>query len=284
MMARTATAYAHSQLTRTWQQLAVAGFVLLVLVLNSARVHAELVFRSLEQVGGQTQWSVVKRYTVSADVAPLPRGNGGALGVADEVRVFLSVEITRQDLATVATMAEMLKSGRQRLAGNTLWLASPGGDIDASMELGRMLRKLEIYTAIDQNDRCLSACVFAFMGGERRSVAGQLGIHRPYFPFTQDSADRPARFRHLEKTLRDFIEELDFPASLYEAVMLVPPQSMQIVSAADLKRFYLDGVSPMSEDKFDAAQARRLGLTMFEYLRHKAQAAGLNVAVVGRGG
>jgi hypothetical protein len=163
----------------------------------------------------------------------------------------------------------LIKSGQQKIAGNTLWLSSNGGDIDVGMDLARLLRKLGISTFVDTNELCASACVFAFMGGERRSVAGQIGIHRPYFPFTQDSPDRAARFRHLQKTLKDFMEELDFPASLYEAVMLVPPESVQIVSVANLKRFYLEGISPMSEDKLDAAEARRLDISMAEYLKRK---------------
>ncbi len=69
--------------------------------------------------------------------------------------------------------------------------------------------------------------------------------------------------------MRDFIEELDFPASLYESVMLVPPESMRIVSVADLNRYYLDGISPLSEDKLDAAEAKRLDISMAEYLKRK---------------
>ena len=47
---------------------------------------------------------------------------------------------------------------------------------------------------------------------------------------------------------------------------------MQIVTPADLKRFYLEGISPSSEDMADAASARRLNLSMFEYLQRKAKA------------
>jgi hypothetical protein len=187
------------------------------------------------------------------------------------VRVFLSGEITRQDVDSAAVMARLVESGKQKIAGNTVWFASNGGDIDAGMDLGRMLRKLGVFTLIGKNDRCMSACVFAFMGGERRSVTGQLGIHRPFFPFTQDTPDRAAKFRNLERTLKEFVEELDFPTSLYEAVMLVPPESMQIVTPADLKRFYLEGISPLSEDMVDAAAARHLAMSMFDYLQRKAR-------------
>lgn len=192
-------------------------------------------------------------------------------GQANEVRAVFSGDITPADVDSAKVMAGLLKSGRQTLAGNTVWLAGDGGDFDASMRLGRMLRELGVYTAIAKNDRCLSACVFAFMGGERRSVEGKLGIHRPYFPVTQDFPDRQGRFRNLQKTLRAYIEELDFPDSLYEAVMAVPPESMNFLAPAELKRFYLVGISPSSEDVADAASARRLGLTMHDYLQQKAK-------------
>ena len=140
------------------------------------------------------------------------------------------------------------------------------------MDLGRLLRKWGIFTFIGKNDQCFSACVFAFMGGERRSVAGQLGIHRPYFSYTQDSHDRPARFRNLQRVVKAYVEDMDFPASLYEAVMLAPPESMHILAPADLKKYYLEGISPSSEDVADAASARRLNLPMLEYLQLKAKA------------
>ena len=106
----------------------------------------------------------------------------GAAAQAEEVRVFLTGDITRADMDGAEVLARLLKSGKQKISGNTVWLASNGGDIDTGMDLGRLLRKLGIFTFIARNDQCLSACVFAFMGGERRGVAGRLGIHTHIFP------------------------------------------------------------------------------------------------------
>jgi hypothetical protein len=251
---------------------AAAVALLLVLALQCFDLRAELVFRSVEQADGQQRWSPIKKYSNPSDIAYMRVSAGGAAAPAEEVRVFVSGEIKREDVDSAGVMANLLESGKQKLAGNSVWLASNGGDIDAAMELGRLLRKLGIFTVIGKNEQCLSACVFAFMGGERRMVAGRLGIHRPYFPFTQDMPDRQLRFRHLQRTLRDYVEELDFPTSLYEAVMLVPPESMKILAPGELKRFYLEGISPSSEDRADAAAARRLDLSMFEYLKLKAKA------------
>lgn len=245
--------------------------VFVAIATQSFKVHAELVFRSLQQTNGQTSWSGIKKYSTAADVSYPQNGNDRLLAPVDEVRVFLSGEITRKDLDSAVVMQRLIQSGQQKLVGNVLWLGSGGGDIDTGMDIARLLRKLGIFTFVDKSDKCMSACVFAFMGGERRSVAGELGIHRPYFPHTQDFPDRAARFRHLAKTVKDFVDEMDFPTSLYEAVMLVPPESMQVVSAADLQRFYLEGISPSTEDKVDAAAARRLDLPMSDYLKRKAR-------------
>lgn len=255
--------------------------VLLVLALPCAAAQAELLFQRLEQANGQPRWSAAKAYSNPSDV---PYAASSAGGSAEEVRVSVSGNITREDKVGADVMAEMLATGRQKLSGNTVWFASNGGDIDAAMELGRLLRRLGVFAVIDKNDQCLSACVFAFMGGERRSVAGRLGIHRPFFPHTQDLPDRQVRFRHMQKVLRDYVDEMDFPFSLYEAVMLVPPESVKILSAAELKGLFLDGISPSSEDLADAAAARHLNLTMAEYLARKASAPACTVLAASKGG
>ena len=251
---------------------AAAAVLLLVLALPCFDLRAELLFRSVEQVNGRQRWSAVRSYGNPSDIAYARFAARGAPMPAEEVRVVVSGLITREDVDRAGVMAGLLKNGRQKLADNSVWFASNGGDIDAALELGRLLRRLGVYTFIGRNDQCLSACVFAFMGGERRSVAGRLGIHRPYLPVVLDTHDRQGRFRYLQKTLKNYIEELDFPASLYEAVMEVPPESMHMLAPADLKKYYLEGISPSSEDAADAASARSLDISMSEFLVRKSKA------------
>jgi hypothetical protein len=280
-MANKPHAFDEHPLRKQWVAAAIG--LLLALGLHSVDLRAALLFRSVEQVNGEQRWSPVRNYGNPSDTAYARVSASGASAPAEEVRVFLSGAVTPADVDSAAIMERLLKDGKQKIAGNSVWLASDGGDIDAGMALGRLLRKLGLFTIIGKNDQCLSACVFAFMGGERRSVAGRLGIHRPYFPFTDGGPDRPERFRHLQHILRDFIEEMDFPDSLYEAVMLVPPESMQIVTPSDLKRFYFEGISPSSEDMADAASARRLNLSMVEFLTRKAKAPACAFLDVGPG-
>jgi hypothetical protein len=249
-----------------------ATALLFVLLLQCFDLHAELLFRSAEQVDGRQHWSALRNYAHPADtVYPRTLANGTQVS-SEEVQVFLQGSITPEDLYAAKVMESLIKGGRQRIAGNAVSLSGSGGDVDTAMELGRLLRELGLATFVASGRQCLSSCVFAFMGGTRRSVAGRIGIHRPYYSSTRKVPDHPKYYRWLQKRLRQYVEDLDFPESLYEAIMVVPPESISILTAADLKKFYLQGMSPSTEDEADATAARNLGISMREYLRQKAKA------------
>jgi hypothetical protein len=93
--------------------------------------------------------------------------------------------------AYVSRNAEKLKPFDQV----TVVLQSPGGNLSGGIELGRAIRQHEFATSlgrlrIDELDEklvvepgdCFSACVYAFLGGRKRTVRDQdrLGVHRFY--------------------------------------------------------------------------------------------------------
>jgi len=248
-----------------------ATALLLALALQCFDLRAELLFRSAQQLDGRQQWSDLRKYASPADTAyPRTLADGTQVS-SEEVQVFLQGYITQEDVYGARVMESLVKRGRQKIAGNAVSFAGDGGDVDAAMELGRLLRKLGVSAVVARGDQCLSSCVFAFMGGDQRTVAGRIGIHRPYFSSARKVPERRAFYRQLQKRLQQYIEELDFPPSLYEAVMAVPPESLRMLTAADLKKFYLQGMSPSTEDELDATAARNLGISVSEYLWQKAQ-------------
>ena len=60
-----------------------------------------------------------------------------------------------------------------------------------------MLRAMGIFTLVGKDDQCLSACVFVFMGGERRVVAGGRHVVQPVKPL-------------LERALSSCVNELPY--------------------------------------------------------------------------
>ena len=78
---------------------------------------------------------------------------------------------------------------------------STGGSLDEGMRMGRVLRKHGVGTLIRADDRCLSSCALAFLGGttlgpegaapdRRLEIGGQLGFHAFYA--TRDPGARDA--------------------------------------------------------------------------------------------
>jgi hypothetical protein len=259
-----------------------ATLLLLALVLQCFGLRAELLFRSAEPKDGQQHWSALKNYANPANIAYPRILADGTQVPAEEVQVFLNGYITADDVSSAKVLESLLKKGRQKIAGNIVSFASNGGAVDAAMELGRLLRKLGVSTLVARDELCMSSCVFAFMGGDRRTVAGRIGIHRPYFSSTREVPDRRILYRQLQKKLQEYIDELDFPPSLYEAVMAVPPESVSLLAPADLKKFYLEGMSPSTQDEVDAASARALGISVLEYFERKTAGNGSAADVLGR--
>jgi ATP-dependent protease ClpP protease subunit len=210
-----------------------ATLLLFALALQCFDLRAELQFRSAERKDGQQHWSALKNYANPADTAYPRTLADGTQVPAEEVQVFLNGYITAEDVSSAKVMESLLKKGRQKIAGNIVSFGSNGGEVEAAMELGRLLRKLGVSTLVARDDQCMSSCVFAFMGGDRRTAAGRIGIHRPYFSSTREVQDRRILYRQLQKKLQEYIDELDFPPSLYEAVMAVPPETLSVLAPTD---------------------------------------------------
>ncbi len=95
-----------------------------------------------------------------------------------------------------ATPNEFVDFLRQNVGDRDLrtivMIDSQGGYVVASMELGRIFRRIGAATVV--SNQCLSACVYAFMGGVKRvSPRGAvLGIHR-MFADTAEGVFEPKR-------------------------------------------------------------------------------------------
>ena len=68
-------------------------------------------------------------------------------------------------------------------SGFTVFLDSPGGDLLAGLEVGRLFYKRESRAIVNRAAQCKSACALAFLAAGTRLVLGEpsaLGFHRQY--------------------------------------------------------------------------------------------------------
>lgn len=102
----------------------------------------------------------------------------------------IDVALGRGDTPTVVTVVGEIEAGDQQVfrgaiggvAEGFVVLDSPGGDLQAGIEIGKAIRLRGLTTAVLPGGDCASACALAWLGGRDRllDVSGRVGFHAAY--------------------------------------------------------------------------------------------------------
>src|SRR5262249_4738049 len=123
-------------------------------------------------------------------------------------------------------------------------IASPGGDVEAAMRIGRDLRRTE--GDVISMGPCYSACVLIAAGAVERT-AFAIGIHRPYFAdaTTANFAEADARYKKLMSDVREYLHEMNMPDEVFQIMQEVAPNELRTLSLKDMRRLgFVEGVDP----------------------------------------
>lgn len=175
--------------------------------------------------------------------------------------LYLTGDIKRAD---VAALEKIIPQHR------AIFLKSSGGDLDAALDLGRILRKHSTLAIVDHV--CASACVFVLAGASNRGIFGKVGIHRPYR--LRDDAttaeEQKANYILLGNELKNYLNEMNINPALYDDMIRISPGSVKFLSEQDLERYGLSGIDPYREEADSAYQAKELKISKQELLKRKA--------------
>jgi hypothetical protein len=171
----------------------------------------------------------------------------------------LEGEITKIDLDKIK---EALKSISEKHISRTMWLSSRGGEVDAALEIGELVRENNFYTFVNSGSVCASACVFVLAAGVFRDVqeGGIVVIHRP--------AAKAEHFVHLSRSeyekvllrIKDYLSRMGVSDRLYEQMMKVAFHETRVLSQAELSRFGLNGYDPYFQERQRAEDIITLGV------------------------
>ena len=91
--------------------------------------------------------------------------------------------VERDDAEKLARIITQEYKQRHHLVRDlvTVSLDSPGGSLLGGLRLGYAMRELGVHTNIGATQSCMSACAFAFLAGQQRTVEGKFGIHAASF-------------------------------------------------------------------------------------------------------
>lgn len=188
----------------------------------------------------------------------------------DNLAVHLVGEIAAKDVVELKKYI-----GRSPVGYVVLYVNSRGGDWEAAMALGRLLRASRSAVTVDEGSLCLSSCILLLAGATTRIVdeRARVGIHRPFSSSTKPVSfeQAQAQYRRLEEQTREYLREMNMPESLWDAVVATSPEKMKILSHKELETFRLSGKDPALQEVEDSDAARKYGITKEVYFERKNQ-------------
>ena len=161
--------------------------------------------------------------------------------------IFIYGVISESD---VAKFLEMEKPLRAKYDNILVRLDSPGGDVLAAMKIGEIIRADWLWTLVDDDAKCLSACVFLLAAGGNRGAGdrGPVAIHRPFFlpeyfsSLNQNQAKE--KYDELTANVKSYLSKMVMSDDLFNAMMQVSSGEGRVLSSVEMKHMNLIGEDP----------------------------------------
>jgi hypothetical protein len=150
-------------------------------------------------------------------------------------------------------------------------LDSPGGDVDAALQIGRIIRKHEGITHIEVDRQCYSSCALLFIAGVSRLNFGLIGLHRPYLASTPQSRESIERKIPLMlQKLKAYVQEMGITDRFYQEMVNTDPSGMKVYNSANIEDI-VSHIDPTFDEIYTAFNARKYGIDTAQMrLREKA--------------
>ena len=166
-------------------------------------------------------------------VTVVPRTESGAF--RDTTLVYLDGGI---DAGAPERLSRALHGVDGRIA---VWLNSPGGNLFAGMQLGRIIRERGARTHIIDSrtllpGECYSACAVAFLGGVYRfdQNGGRYGVHRASLVVERETGDVDLAY-HLTAAIESYVREMGVDRRLLDLWMKARPDEMYVLSRQETR-------------------------------------------------
>jgi hypothetical protein len=145
-----------------------------------------------------------------------------------------------------------------------VYIFSHGGNFSEAIEIGKATRRLELTTVIPESEYgqplcdsaknfpkyyncdCAGSCFFIFIGGVNR--AGTYAkVHSPSFDENEfrrlSEEDARNKFIALQKSAREYMQEMGVPKHLREKILGMPPERAIKVDYETVKKYFHGDIS-----------------------------------------
>ena len=195
-------------------------------------------------------------------------------GMPALLQVVITDNITKEDAAVIIRKASEMS---KKYGGNWKILArlnSSGGSVSASLQIGRILRKVGAMAVVDKGSVCMSSCVYVLAGAANRAVDGLIGIHRPYDPDGKELSESAQKtmYKKLGADIKAYLAVMNIPTRLYDDALFISPENVKILSPNEMQAYGLNENDPYADEADATRAAQKLGVSRKEYASRNAKA------------
>jgi len=180
--------------------------------------------------------------------------------------------ITKEDIPNLRTaLAKALDAG---VGLTPMWipLNSHGGDAEAALRMGEILRDAGVKVRVYSGESCMSSCVLILASSASREIEkdAKVGIHRPFLENSfSDYESTEKRFEVLGRVAQMQFDRVGVSRDLWHMIVGVPSEKIQILSTTQLLSLKLNGNSAAFADASDSAEAKSRGISKLELFRRR---------------
>jgi hypothetical protein len=141
-----------------------------------------------------------------------------------------------------------------------VFLNSSGGDVDAAIQIGQEIRRLDGTTWV-VSAKCYSSCALIYIAGVfRNNIGGEIGLHRPYFASRLQSRESIERnFPLMMQKVKTYVQEMGVSENFFQEMVNTEPSSVRIYKGENIE-ILVPIKDPAYDEVLTSWNARRFGI------------------------
>jgi hypothetical protein len=154
----------------------------------------------------------------------------------------------------------------------TVQLDSQGGDVDAALKIGRIIRDNEAHVWVSTEAKCFSSCTLIYIAGVTRNNFGLIGLHRPYFastPLSRREIERQAPL--MLQMIKDYVQSMGVTDLFYQEMVNTEPSNIRLYPNEGIKKLVPEN-DPTYEEIQISYDARYYGINTAEMRQRRTDA------------
>lgn len=156
----------------------------------------------------------------------------------------------------VAAVADRLEI-RTRI----LDIDSTGGHVEEAIRAGDSMAEKRWAIWVREGAQCHSSCVLILAGGDIRSIAGKVGVHRLFRDQSKATsrAELSAELQDVSRDVRDYLYRNGADGRIVDLMMTVANRRLRLLSEDELREYGLQGSNAVQDDLDRIRVTRRCG-------------------------